>query len=113
MCNRCGVSWTSYEEKETDVNFAVRLLEDALTDKFDLAMLITADSDMIPAIKAVKRQRPDLKMIAAAPPARHSSELEKAADGYLRIGHAKVRQAQMPDAVYSPGRTYRRPERWK
>jgi uncharacterized LabA/DUF88 family protein len=112
-CNSCGISWTSYEEKETDVNLAVRLVEDALTDRFDLAVLITADSDMIPALKAVRRQRPELKIIAVAPPARRSSELERAADGHLRLSDAKIRQAQLPDAVHSPGRTYHRPERWK
>jgi NYN domain len=108
-----GTSWTSYEEQETDVNLAVRLVEDALTDKFDLAMLITADSDMIPAVKAVRRRRPELRIVAVAPPARRSGELERAADGHLRLSDAKIRRAQLPDAVHSPGRTYHRPERWK
>jgi hypothetical protein len=39
-CRACGSSWTKREEKKTDVNIAVRLLEDAYDDRWDVAMLI-------------------------------------------------------------------------
>ena len=46
------------EEKETDVAFATRVLVDALTDKADKQILITADTDHVPMLKEVRRLRP-------------------------------------------------------
>ena len=46
-CRACGTQWMGYEEKMTDVNIAVRLLADAFEDRFDVALLLTADSDLI------------------------------------------------------------------
>ena len=49
-CYTCSATWKSREEKETDVAIAAHLVSDALRDRFDLAILITADSDLKPAI---------------------------------------------------------------
>ena len=40
-CRRCGSIWTSYEEKETDVNIAVSLVADAAAGASDIALIIT------------------------------------------------------------------------
>ena len=45
QCRNCGAQWTDYEEKMTDVNIAVQMLADAFEDRFDTALLISADSD--------------------------------------------------------------------
>ena len=36
-CRQCGSAWTSYEEKETDVNIAVALVADAAASASDIA----------------------------------------------------------------------------
>jgi NYN domain len=112
-CTSCGATWTSYEEKESDVSFCVRLLEDAVARKFDVALLITADSDMTPAVRAVRRLRPDAKLVALFPPARYSDDLKRAVHAHFRMGEARVRQAQMPDTIYTPAASYSRPAHWK
>lgn len=112
-CRSCGSTWRSYEEKESDVNFCLQLLEDAVSDKFDVALLITADSDMTPAVKAVRRQCPDAKLVALFPPARYSDELKRAVHAHLRIGQTHIRQAQFPNSVQTHGVTYTRPGRWE
>ena len=58
-CWECGAHWIGYEEKETDVNIAVALVEDAVQDAYDTALLISGDSDLRPAIAAVRRVRPE------------------------------------------------------
>ena len=40
-CNKCGAVRKKREEKRTDVNIAVRLLEDAYDNRFDTAMVIS------------------------------------------------------------------------
>jgi uncharacterized LabA/DUF88 family protein len=113
-CRYCQDQWIGYEEKETDVNIAVALVEDAVLDTYDTALLITADSDLCPAVAAVKRLRPAKRIIAAIPPRRNSVALIAAVDAYLRIGSDKVRNAQLPPKVVTAGGVIlERPEYWR
>lgn len=112
-CRNCGAAWTVYEEKETDVSIAAALIEDAVLDRYDTALLISADSDLCPAIITMKRLRPEKRIIAAFPPRRHSADLKYAVDGYLPIGDDKIRKAQLPpEVVNNAGITLRRPKHW-
>jgi len=52
QCNRCHAPY--HREKETDVNLAVDLVDGAHRDKYDVALVISADSDFIPAIERVR-----------------------------------------------------------
>ncbi|MDO4713975.1 MAG: NYN domain-containing protein [bacterium] len=49
------LTYNKYEEKRTDVNMAVQIVIDGLQDKYDKAIIITGDSDIAPAIEAIKR----------------------------------------------------------
>ena len=49
----CGNKWLAPKEKMTDVNIATEMLQDAFLDKYDMAMLISGDSDLIPPIRAI------------------------------------------------------------
>jgi uncharacterized LabA/DUF88 family protein len=113
QCRKCGSTWIVYEEKETDVNIAVALVEDAVQDRFDTALLISADSDLCPAIRSMKRLQPEKRVIVAFPPRRHSADLKRAVDGFLTIGDDKIRQSQLPaKIVLAAGITLRRPAHW-
>jgi uncharacterized LabA/DUF88 family protein len=61
-----------YEEKQTDVAFAVALVRDAFLDAFDRAILITADSDQIPAVRLIRETFPEKRLALMAPPGRIS-----------------------------------------
>lgn len=112
-CRFCGSRWIGYEEKETDVNIAVALIEDAVRDAYDTALLISGDSDLRPAIAAVRRLRPRKRVVAAFPPQRNSVSLIKAVDGYMRIGRDKIRNAQLPAKILTTGGVVlERPEYW-
>ena len=39
-CKKCGASWKGHEEKESDVNFAVELLNRAWKNEFDRAIIV-------------------------------------------------------------------------
>ena len=45
-CGYCGEETMHTQEKMTDVNIAVSMLEDAYNDAFDTALLISGDSDL-------------------------------------------------------------------
>lgn len=112
-CRACGGRWAVFEEKETDVNIAISLLEDAVADRYDTAILLSGDSDLVPAVKAIKRVAPSKRVIVAFPPNRHSAEVKRVADGFLHVGIDKVRNAQLPEqVVIGPGMRLSRPKYW-
>lgn len=118
-CRGCGSSWTSYEEKETDVNIAVSLVADAANPHPDIALLISADSDLCPAIRTartVAARRPTrFGIVAAFPPRRYSHELKRLVPGAFTLGHQDIRNSLLPDTVTDSGsgRKFRRPAKWR
>lgn len=112
-CGSCGARWIGYEEKETDVNISAALIEDAVRDSYDTALLISGDTDLRPAIAAVKRLQPRKLIFVGFPPRRYSARLAQVVDAHARIGHDKVRNAQLPPKIVTKdGITLQRPEHW-
>lgn len=113
VCRSCGAVWIGYEEKETDVNIATALIEDAVEDRYDIAILVSGDSDLRPAVAAVKRLRPEKLIIAAFPPSRHSRVLARAVDAYVTISRSKVHNSQLPPKIVTKnGVLLTRPAYW-
>lgn len=50
-CKRCGNLWAAPNEKMTDVNISIELLSDAFQNIFDIALLISGDSDLSGPLK--------------------------------------------------------------
>jgi uncharacterized LabA/DUF88 family protein len=71
-------------EKRTDVNIAVFLLDDAYQDKCDHSIVVSGDSDLVPAIGLLKTRFPKKRVTAYVPsrnPKRGAAvELRSAAD---------------------------------
>ncbi|MDR3306989.1 MAG: NYN domain-containing protein [Endomicrobium sp.] len=67
FCPLCSKKFTAHEEKLTDVNLAIHLFENASKNTFDEAIIVSADSDLIPPIKAIKGNFPE-KIISVLPP---------------------------------------------
>jgi uncharacterized LabA/DUF88 family protein len=101
-CRSCGNTWPKNEEKKTDVNIAVRLLEDAYDDIYDVAIVISGDSDLAPPIVSVRRRYPAKRVLVAFPPARNSAELRRVASAAFTVSEAKVRSSRLPDPVVTP-----------
>ena len=113
ICRRCGFTYDVAQEKMTDVNIAVELLQDAFQNAFDTALLISADRDLIAPLSAVKRLFPDKRVVVACPPGRFSVNLCKAAHAYLKIGHGSIENSQFPQEVATrSGFLLRRPASW-
>jgi uncharacterized LabA/DUF88 family protein len=69
-----------YEEKQTDVAIAVTLLGDAIENRVNRAILITADSDQVPLARTMKRLFPQVGLTLAAPPGRGKMARELGAE---------------------------------
>ena len=95
-----------------DVALAVQLVQDAGLKAYDRALLVSADSDMCPAIRAAKAVAPDRQVVAVFPPGRSSMDVRQTADVTLKIFGRAPRRHQLPAVVKAPGRTYHRPPYW-
>lgn len=112
-CYNCGISWRTHEEKMTDVRIATEMLTDAFADRFDCALLISADSDLVPPINAIRSLFPHKRVIVAFPPRRESQQLKQVVNGWVVIGEDKLRQSLLPNQVLkADGFLLERPAEW-
>ncbi len=80
----------NYEEKETDVNIALAILEDAYEKTSDKILLITNDSDISPAIRMARLKNPKLKINVITPPtASPNYDLIQSAGDFVLINNGK------------------------
>jgi len=69
-CRQCKLTYETYEEKETDVNIGAHLLADACLDRFDRALVISADSDLNQAVNLAKNETTNKQIDIISPPGR-------------------------------------------
>jgi len=104
-CFSCGATWMDHEEKETDVNIALSLLDGAYRDSYDRAVIISADSDLAPAVRLVKTLFPRKSIRILTPVGRyHSLDLMNAAGGKGNatfITRMHVERSLLPEKVYT------------
>ena len=112
-CQHCGATWTTFEEKMTDVNIAVALLRDAQADVFDTAIVISADSDLTGPLETVLQSNPEKRVIVAFPPNRTSKRLRNVATAAFTLGRKLISDSQFPTSVIdADGYSLRKPARW-
>ena len=72
------------EEKKTDVNIAVHLIDDALRGRTDTMIIVSGDSDLEPAVEWVRRNHPAIK-ISVYIPALEEDRQQRRNDNYNRM----------------------------
>jgi len=71
QCARCGARVGFQTEKQTDVNLAVEMMLEAAKPeghRAEVHLLVTGDTDLLPAVRAVRSR--GIEVVAIAPPAR-------------------------------------------
>jgi uncharacterized LabA/DUF88 family protein len=101
------------EEKGSDVNLALHVLNDAWLDAYDCAVIVSNDSDLAESLRLVKSQTN--KLIGVVFPntdhkRRPSRELAKYADFIKPIRKNVLKNSQLPDKI--PGTEIHKPETW-
>ena len=113
-CTHCGFQDKVPNEKMTDVNIAVEILKDAYQDKFDVALLVSADSDLVPPVRAVRQLFLHKRVVLASPPNRWSADLAASADKSFVISRARIARSLFPEEVKkADGYVLRCPPSWK
>lgn len=104
------------EEKGSDVNLAAHLMHDAHRGEFDVAVVITNDSDLATPIELVRR---DLGLPvgvvnphAMSPGSRQSKQLARAASFLKEVRQGGLRKCQFPPVLTDQAGTFIRPASW-
>lgn len=107
----------TFEEKETDVNIALSMLDDAYQHACEQMVLVTGDGDLVPAVRLLRARFPSLRIALYVPGPRERWDRAKG----LRDHCANARpfpanllsRFQLPDTVgLEGGVIVRRPTGW-
>jgi len=111
-CRSCGARWIGHEEKETDVQIAVHMVADALKGEAERLIVISADTDLSPAIRMIAASAPDREVFVAAPPGRFGRC--RALTPKLELTPGRLAKCLLPEGIQvGPGRTIKRPQSYR
>ena len=114
-CFNCHRRIRTFEEKESDVRFATQIVADAFKHKCDVALVVSADSDMIPAIELAKEAK--VKVVICFPPNQYSSDLSNmgACEAWkLSRYESRFKKAILPNQIkLSNGFVLCKPAEWQ
>lgn len=124
-CNYIGDRhFPTFEEKHTDVNIAIRMLDDAYRDCCDRLILFSGDSDLVPVVRLIRKRFPDKRVIVYAPNGakdhtgatikdRRADELKQAANDGRDLPDKLLSLSLMPDVVIdAKGNKIKKPIGW-
>lgn len=111
------------EEKQTDVNLALSMYRDAASGSYRQLVVCTNDSDLAPALQAIREDFPAMRLgvvtprrppLDARPPLRTvSAVLGERADWTIRqLLDADLAATQLPERVRTLKRPVRKPAHW-
>ena len=99
------------EEKGSDVNLASHLLLDAFKEEYDLAVVISNDSDLAEPIRLVRNEL-GRKVRIVNPRKFLAYDLRGIADYYSSIKFGMVKHSQFPVTMTDSAGTFSKPSRW-
>ena len=113
LCHKCNQIFTSHEEKQSDVNIALQMISDAVEDKYDRAVIISADSDLLPVIKTIQYHRPEKEIGVMLPIGLSSFDLRQNVAFRFKMKESLLKNCQFPDEINIGGAIIKRPATWR
>ena len=98
------------EEKGSDVNLAAHLLNDAWKNRFEAAVVISNDTDLVVPIRMITEERKRPVYVVCPGRWQIAPQLRRAATHVRHIRPALLKAAQFPDTL--PGTAISKPEGW-
>jgi len=100
------------EEKGSDVNLAVQMLNDAWLNRYDCAVIVSNDSDMAESMKMIREHHPNkvLGLVTPGQKIRTSEQLKKHSNFVKKIRNSALKKCQLPDKI--PHSNISKPSDW-
>ncbi len=111
------------EEKQSDVNIALHMFDDAMRNEIDQVILVTNDTDLVPAFEMLKQRCPQIVRGLIIPTRKSGGDqkVERKANASLselahwvrhHIEEDELRQSQLPDVVQGGRKASIKPHSW-
>lgn len=114
LCKLCRKTFPTVEEKQTDVNIALRLYQLAVQDAYDKAIIISGDTDLLPAIKTVRKDYPGKEIGIVIPIGKRSEDFKNQADFHHKMKEKHLQSSRFDDTItLKDGSTLTCPPSWK
>lgn len=119
ICPYCKGDILLPEEKKTDVNISIRMIEDCMMNATDIVALVSADSDLVLPLELIQRRFTDVGIKVYFPPSNFRNDLKDNLIHYrskpvLMINNLRRFQLSViPDIVSKLGKMYSIPIKWK
>lgn len=98
------------QEKGSDVNLATHLLVDGFQNKYDFAIVVSDDSDLLEPVRIVSQEL--RKPVGIINPQKHPSKLSKYATFELHIRRGVLEASQFPHTLTDADGSFSRPSEW-
>jgi len=101
-CRYCGSVWPERSEKGSDVNLAIELVNQAHHGNFDKALILTADTDLIPAIQMVRELHPTVAVHAVLPRQRYiaAHAMRGVCNGAIKLNETHLERSLLPAEIH-------------
>lgn len=114
VCGQCGDRYADVvitEEKGTDVNLATHLVYDACTNAFEVAAVLSNDSDLVAPILFAREKCG--KTVGVINPQRHPARaLMEVVDFYKKVRPGVLSASQLSAIVAEGDRKFEKPVSW-
>lgn len=105
-CSNCRMTGEKPNEKQTDINVALSLFRAAWDDLYDVAYLVSVDSDQAATARHFKEQFPQKMLVSVAPPNKEHSNKVLNENGGEKVSLTlqDIINARMPNAIIRTGK---------
>lgn len=103
------------EEKKTDVNLSIAMIDDVVNDRCDVTFLVTGDTDQCPTLKHILRISPGHRIFTVFP-YRFNNELKQLSTAVYHLNDytARMDKSVMDVDILMPnGKTISCPKEWR
>ncbi len=107
------IRYQTFEEKQTDVNIAVKIVEYGFRDFYDHVFLISGDSDLVSAVKTIKKRFPEKLFTSILPPKSKGKIIQKVCDYATQITVEDLRNSQLPKQINTAQGVLKKPKNYK
>jgi len=107
------VTIVNSEEKGSDVNLATQLLFDTFRGDYDVAVVVSNDSDLLAPIKIARGALKKVIGVVNPHSKTPSQALKQNVDFHSDLGAGVLAQCQFPDTLTDKTGTFHKPDRWR
>ncbi|MGZ9676152.1 NYN domain-containing protein [Flavobacterium sp. GNP001] len=110
----CAKEFMHWEEKQTDVSLAIKMVEDSHNSDCNKIILVSGDSDFLPPLKLIKNFYKEIELMVLFPPAKYTNSIASLGFPCISMDRYKQRwnKSILDNILEVNGKTYRVPVEW-